>query len=147
MPILDKADINKVRAYQEFVQNSPYTHAMQAPAWAKVKNNWINEYVYLEEDGKITAAMSVLGIKAVGDKTFLYAPRGPVSDFYDVETTKRLIEEAKPLFKKHNAFLLRLDPCVRDDKELDKDTRMQVLPSEVMRRIYIHFPIRAMRSC
>ena len=52
MPILDKADINQVRAYQEFVQNSPYTHAMQAPAWAKVKNNWINEYVYLEEDGK-----------------------------------------------------------------------------------------------
>ena len=123
MPVLDKADKNKCEEYEEFVRNSPFTHAMQAPAWAKVKNNWISEYVYLEEDGKITAAMSVLGIKAVDDKTFLYAPRGPVSDFYDVETTKKLIEEARPLFEKHNAFLLRLDPCVKDDKELVKKYR------------------------
>lgn len=123
MPVLDKADKNKCEEYEKFVRNSPFTHAMQAPAWAKVKNNWISEYVYLEEDGKITAAMSVLGIKAVDDKTFLYAPRGPVSDFYDVETTKKLIEEARPLFEKHNAFLLRLDPCVKDDKELVKKYR------------------------
>ena len=84
MPILDKEDSSKVKEYEGFVRNSPFTHAMQSPAWAKVKNNWISEYVYLEEDGKITAAMSVLGIKAVDDKTFLYAPRGPVSDFYDI---------------------------------------------------------------
>ena len=118
MPVLKRDDSSKVREYEEFVSSSKYTHAMQAPAWAKVKNNWINEYVYLEDNGKITAAMSVLGIKAVNDKTFLYAPRGPVCDFYDIDTVKKLIEEAKPLFEKHNAFLLRMDPCVRRDEDL-----------------------------
>ena len=125
MPILDKENASKVKEYEEFVKNSPFTHAMQAPAWAKVKNNWINEYVYLEDGGKITAAMSVLGIKAVDDKMFLYAPRGPVCDFYDIDTVKALIEEAEPLFEKYNAFLLRMDPCVRRDEELAEKYRKE----------------------
>lgn len=118
MPILDKNDSAKVKEYEDFVKNSPYTNAMQDMAWAKVKNNWSSEYVYLEENGKITAAVSILGIKAVDDKTLFYAPRGPVCDFYDVETTKKLINEAKPLFEKYNAFLLRMDPCVQTDEAL-----------------------------
>ena len=105
MPILDKNDAAKVLEYEEFVKNSPFGNAMQDMRWAQVKNNWISEYVYLEKDGKITAAMSILGIKAVDDKMFLYAPHGPVSDFYEIETTKKLIEEAKPLVEKKHAFL------------------------------------------
>ena len=118
MPILNKNDKDAVAGYNEFVRSSPHTHTMQDMSWAEVKNNWSSDYIYLEENGKITAAMSVLGIKAVDDKTFLYAPRGPVCDFYDTDTVKALIEEAKPLFEKHNAFLLRLDPCVKRDEEL-----------------------------
>lgn len=125
MPILDKSDKNAVERYNTFVRTSPYTHTMQDMNWAKVKNNWESEYIYLEKDGEITAAMSVLGIKAVGDKTFLYAPRGPVSDFYDIETTKALIEETRPLFEKHNAFLLRMDPCVKRDEELAERYRKE----------------------
>ena len=125
MPILDKNDSAKVQEYEDFIKNSPYSNAMQDMSWAKVKNNWINEYVYLEENGKIRAAMSVLGIKAIDDKMFLYAPRGPVCDFYDIETTKKLIDEAKPLFEKYNAFLLRMDPCVQNDQDLVKKYRDQ----------------------
>lgn len=120
MPILDKNDAAKVQEYDEFVKHSPYGHVMQYMNWSKVKSNWINEFVYLEKDGKICAGMSVLGIKASDDKMFLYAPRGPVCDFYDIETTKRLIDEARPLFKKYDAFLLRLDPCVENDQALVK---------------------------
>lgn len=123
MPILDKNDSAKVQEYEDFVKNSPFGYATQDMQWAKVKSNWISEYVYLKENGKITAAMSVLGIKAVDNKVFLYAPRGPVSDFYNIETTKKLIDEAKPLFAKYNAFLLRMDPCVKDDQDLVKKYR------------------------
>lgn len=125
MPILDKNDSSKVQEYEEFIKHSPYGNAMQDMRWADVKSNWISEYVYLEENGKITAAMSVLGIKPVDDKMFLYAPHGPVSDFYDIETTKKLIEEAKPLIEKYNAFLLRMDPCVKNDQDLVKKYREQ----------------------
>ena len=125
MPILNKNDQAAVERYNAFVRNSSFTHTMQDMNWAKVKNNWDSEYIYLEENGEITAAMSILGIKAVGEKTFLYAPRGPVSDFYDIELTKKLIEEARPLFEKHNAFLLRMDPCVKRDEELAERYRKE----------------------
>ena len=45
MPVLDKADKAKCDEYEAFVRNSPYTHTMQDMNWAKVKNNWENEYV------------------------------------------------------------------------------------------------------
>lgn len=115
MPILNKDDLVKVKEYDDFIKSSPYTHTMQDMAWAKVKNNWISEYVYLEENGRIIAAMSILGIRAVDDKYFLYAPRGAVCDMYDTDLVLRLIEEAKPIFKKYDTFLLRLDPSIRED--------------------------------
>ena len=68
MPVLDQNDKDAVVRFNEFVRSSPFTHAMQDMNWADVKNNWTSDYVYIEEDGRITAAMSVLGIKAVGEK-------------------------------------------------------------------------------
>ena len=124
MPILDQTNPKEVAAYQAFIESSPYARATQDMAWARVKANWVPEYVYLTENGgtceeePITAALSMLGIRAVQNKTLLYACRGPVADFYDVETCCRLIEESMPLFEKHEAFVLRIDPEVPWDGEL-----------------------------
>ena len=49
MPILDKENASKVKEYEEFVKNSPFTHAMQAPAWAKVKNNWMTKTYIIQK--------------------------------------------------------------------------------------------------
>ena len=56
MPVLDKNDKDAVARYNEFVRNSPFTHAMQDMNWADVKNNWTSNYIYIEEDGSITVA-------------------------------------------------------------------------------------------
>lgn len=120
MPILDKKNVQEVARYTAFVQNSPYGNALQDLGWTKVKRNWKNEQVYLEENGEIVAAMSILFQTVIGKNTMAYASRGPVCDPYDIELVKRLIEEAKPALKAHHAIFLRLDPEVNYDEKLDQ---------------------------
>ena len=120
MPILNHDDPKKVAEYQNFVRTSPYANAMQDMAWGRVKEGWIPEEVYLEENGKIIAAMSLIVRRAMGGFSLLYAPRAPICDFYDTDLVQRLIEEAKPLVKKYHAFALRFDPELPRIPELEK---------------------------
>lgn len=120
MPILDKKNAQDTARYTDFVRTSPYGNALQDLAWTKVKRNWDSEQVYLEQDGKIIAAMSILFQKVVGKNTLAYASRGPVCDPYDLELVNRLIEEAKPVLKAHHAIFLRMDPEVNYDEKLDQ---------------------------
>ena len=118
MPVLDKSNAADVARYENFIKSSPYGRATQDMNWSQVKNNWESDYVYLEENGEIIAALSILSVEAVDDASFSYASRGPVSDFTDIELTKRLIEEAKPVIEAKNSFLLRIDPAFKYDEEI-----------------------------
>ena len=119
MPIVNNS--TDLERYNNFVRNSEYARPMQDTNWSKVKSNWTNDYVYIEENKQIIAAMSVIGVKNTNGKHFLYAPRGPVCDFKDKKLVAQLIEEAKPLVEKYDAFLLRLDPEVIFDEKLVYD--------------------------
>ncbi len=110
MPILQQNDAAAVARYTEFVTRSPWGNLMQDRGWAHVKKGWVGEQVYLEQNGEITAAMSIIFAPAVAGRTLAYAPRGPVCDPYDTETIAALMREAAPALKKHRAFLLRFDP-------------------------------------
>ena len=110
MPILQQNDAAAVARYTEFVTHSPWGNLMQDRGWAHVKKGWVGEQVYLEQNGEITAAMSIIFAPAVAGRTLAYAPRGPVCDPYDTETIAALMREAAPALKKHRAFLLRFDP-------------------------------------
>lgn len=117
--LLNKTDPAQVERYNHFVRTSPYAFFTQDMSWAKVKSNWIPEYIYLEdESGNIRASLSVLMVEAVPGKMLMYASRGPLCDFYDMDTVEELISEAGELAKKYNAFLLRMDPLVREDDDL-----------------------------
>ncbi|WP_040196393.1 lipid II:glycine glycyltransferase FemX [Candidatus Soleaferrea massiliensis] len=117
MPVLDRTDNQMVEKYNAYMKNSPYANVTQDIAWSRVKSDWDNEQVYLEENGEIIAGMSLIIKKVIGGYAMMYAPRGPVCDVYDTELVQRLVDEADPLAKKYNAFVLRLDPeIVIDDK-------------------------------
>lgn len=121
MPIVNN-DQDLIR-YNDFVRNSEYARPMQDTNWSKIKSNWTHGFVYLEENKKIIAAMSVIGIKNTNGKHFLYAPRGPVCDFKDTKLVEALIKEAEPLREKYDAFLLRMDPELNFDEKLVYDYR------------------------
>ncbi|WP_296112087.1 peptidoglycan bridge formation glycyltransferase FemA/FemB family protein [uncultured Anaerococcus sp.] len=121
MPIVDtKEDLKR---YNEFVRNSEYGRPMQDTHWSDIKSNWTSDYVYIEENKQIIAAMSVIGIKNTNGKHFLYAPRGPVCDFRDTKLVEALIKESEPLKEKYDAFLLRMDPEINFDEKLVYDYR------------------------
>mgnify|MGYP001003857083 FL=1 len=121
MPIVNN-EID-LKRYNDFVRSSEYARPMQDTNWSKIKNNWTHDYVYLEENKQIIAAMSVIGIKNTNGKHFLYAPRGPVCDFKDTKLVEALIKEAEPLKDKYDAFLLRMDPELNFDEKLVYDYR------------------------
>lgn len=118
MPIVDHNDPACVARYEEFLTSSPYGNLMQDIRWAYVKKGWVGEQVYLESEGKIIAALSIIFAPAVKGHALAYAPRGPVCDIRDTATVRRLIEEAEPVLQKHYAFVLRFDPEVLYDEEL-----------------------------
>lgn len=120
MPVLDKANERDVKRYEEFIRNSPYRALTQDPNWADVKDDWGNEQVYVERDGEIVAAMSLLIRKVPGGFSLLYAPRGPVCDFHDEALVAELLREAEAVAKKHKAFALKMDPEILYSEELNK---------------------------
>lgn len=123
MPILDKTNPAQVAAYNRYMQQSPYANATQDIAWSKVKSDWINEQVYLEKDGEIVAAMSLLIKKVFGKASMIYATRGPICDFTNVELVQELMKEVDLAAKKHNAFLMRMDPELTRNPELEEAYR------------------------
>ena len=125
MPILEQSDPAAVRRYTDFVAGSRWGNLMQDRGWAYVKKGWIGEQVYLEREGRITAALSIIFAPAVAGRTLAYAPRGPVCDPYDTQTIAALLREAVPVLKKHRAFLLRFDPeTPYDDTLIDAYRKM-----------------------
>lgn len=121
MPVLNMANKEQVQKYNNFVRNCKGASLMQDLAWGKVKKDWKQEAVYIEENSKIVAAMTILLEKVPGINSYLmYSPRGPVGDIKQIED---LIKEAEPLVKKYNAFLLKFDPEIKNNESLIKDLR------------------------
>lgn len=115
MPILDVTNAALVEKYNAFVRNSAYATATQDVNWKNIKRGWDSAQVYLEENGEIIAAMSLV-IKRVAGFSMLYAPRGPVCNPEDLKLVNRLIGEANAFAKKNRAFVLKFDPeIVYDD--------------------------------
>ena len=105
--------------YEQFLKENKKGHFLQSLAWTKVKDMWKNEILIVEdENGKIKGSMSLLIRKVpIFPLTIMYSPRGPVCDIYDKETIKELVEGAKELAKKHNSYVLKIDPDVPADDE------------------------------
>ena len=120
MPILDCSNKKEVKKYNDFLNSHKNVSIMQSLEWGKVKKGWKVEAVYLEENKKIVAAMTVLLKKVPGlNSHLMYAAKGPVCDCYDIETVKKLIEEAKPIVEKYKVFALRMDPELKRDSKLE----------------------------
>jgi len=114
---------NRYEEYEKFLQTHKKGHFAQSLLWAKLKDNWKNEILILEnEDGSIRASMSIL-IRSVPlfHKTMMYAPRGPVCDMHDKEAIAKLLDGARELAKKYNSYVLKIDPDIKsDDAEFAK---------------------------
>ena len=110
--------------YEAFVQAHPNGGITQSTLWHGVKNNWGHEVVVSRaESGEIVGGVSVLVRKVpLLGVTMLYAPRGPVCDWYDEAVLRDLMTGIDALAKRHRAYLFKMDPDV-----LAADTRFAEL--------------------
>src|SRR6185312_4453834 len=118
MPVLNKSNEEDVKQYDAFVRNSPYKSVTQDRVWAEVKSDWNNEHVYLEENGEIIAAMSILIKRLPLGYSVFYAPRGPVCDVSDLSLVQALLKEVDAVAKKNKAIMLKFDPEAHFSDEL-----------------------------
>lgn len=107
--------------YERFVAAHENGSFMQSLAWRNVKTNWEYEAVISrDEQRNIRGACLVLIKKMPFPKcSFLYAPRGPVCSYLDIEAIADIAEGIDALAKKHRAFAVLCDPPVTDSIQTD----------------------------
>ena len=88
---------------------------MQSEKWAKVKNNWKSEYIKIENGEETASALLLIKKIPFLNVSFVYCPRGPVCDFHNFKLTKELFEKIDTAAKKHNAFILKIDPFIDEN--------------------------------
>ncbi len=120
MEIIDKSNEALMNEYEEFAKTHKNGVFMQSLKWRKVKDNWgWDAVISRDSEGKIKGTCFVLIKKIpVFGCTFLYAPRGPVCDYYDKETLSDLMEGIKALAKKYKSYEFMWDPCI-EEKDTD----------------------------
>lgn len=93
MPLVNLANASEVQAYQNYIYQSPFGQITQDPQWRQIKTNWEPYYIYLQTDGKITAAASILVCENRYGKRFAYCSKGSVIDMTNLNLFEQLVPE------------------------------------------------------
>ncbi len=100
------------KEFDEFASSHHNGNFLQAPFWADIKDNWQHKFIVSkDENGKVRGTMLLLIQKVPKlPYTFLYAPRGPVSDSDDFDALKDLIDAVKVVAKEKKGYIFKCDP-------------------------------------
>lgn len=111
-----------MKSEEEFIENSKNGDFQQSLEWSKVKELWNREVItFKDKDKNIVALMSILVRKIPLFGYFMYVPRGPIGEIKNIETMKYFKEEIDKLQKKYNAFVIIIEPNIKNDDETFKN--------------------------
>lgn len=113
--------------FDSFVGRHPYGDYLQGWAWGDLKSaaGWEAHRLVMErlsggphpetpENGWIAVATVLAHPLPFGLGEILYAPRGPVLDFGDVEVLRSFLTGVRSLFQGRGSVFLKMDPDVPD---------------------------------
>ena len=103
-----------VATFKDYAKKSPYRTFMQTEEIGKLRelNGWTSYYLGLYDNDKIVGATLLVGKKRHFNKYEFYAPRGPLVDYKNEKALKEFLQLLKSFVKKHQGFVLRIDPYV-----------------------------------
>ncbi len=110
--------LDDAQGLDDFVRKHPRGHYMQTTYYGRSRPDYHwNAIVIRDSDGKITASIALHSrpSRFLG-KCIFYAPRGPV--FTTINQFRQIIMAAKEYCRKHNGYLLRIDPPIPKEDEL-----------------------------
>ena len=102
------------KEYEKYWENHPLKTFMSAPKIAKLreKTNWKAYFVGVKDNKKLIGAAMLLSHKRKFNVNEFYSPRGFLLDFNNKELLEFFTTEVKEFVKKHNGYVLRIDPYV-----------------------------------
>ena len=113
--------------YTKFLETHERCNFQQSIEWANVKNNWKREIILAEDSsGKIVGSLMVLIRKIPIFGNIMYSSRGPVCDIHNMEVLRQITEGAKALAKKYNAIVLIIEPDIKSEDEVFKNTMIDL---------------------
>ncbi|MCR8968416.1 peptidoglycan bridge formation glycyltransferase FemA/FemB family protein [Facklamia sp. 7083-14-GEN3] len=105
-------------AHDQFVKTHPHGDMCQLTSWGRVKQafGWQWSRVSVGEKNQIRGVASLLYKKVpLINKTICYISRGFVVDWFDEASVQALLKAVKDDAKKHDAFLIKIDPDLPED--------------------------------
>lgn len=98
---------------------------MQCLEWGEVKKPLWQPIPVIIRDGETIRAVALILKRRLPRvrHCIFYIPRGPILDWTDAETAKRLVEAIRTEAKKHRAILVKVDPAVPNGDEIDSTLR------------------------
>lgn len=114
--------------YRDFLKNNSNTSFMQTVELSNLKKDLGSKihFVGIKDKDKIIAGSMILEDSTIFNKKIFYAPRGLLVDYHDKELLSFFTNELKKYIKKHNGFILTIDPNViyrvrTSDGEIDSN--------------------------
>lgn len=103
-----------VKTFENYAKKSPYRTFMQTEEIGKLRelNGWTAYYLGLYNNDKLVGATLLVGKKRHFNKYEFYAPRGPLVDYNDEKTLTEFLKLLTIFVKKHQGYVLRIDPYV-----------------------------------
>ena len=103
-----------VKTFENYAKKSTYRTFMQTKEIGKLRelNGWTSYYLGLYDNKKLVGATLLVGKKRHFNKYEFYAPRGPLVDYNDEKTLKEFLTKLTDFVKKHQGYVLRIDPYV-----------------------------------
>lgn len=106
-----------MKEYEDFCSQSENGSFTQSKCWAEVKDNWLPEYIIAKDNKGSTVGTMLVLVKKIPfcNTAMLYAPRGPVCDFHDINALRLIFEQVLAVARKHRAYTLKIDPLIDEN--------------------------------
>ena len=103
-----------VKTFKSYAKKSPYRTFMQTEEIGKLRelNGWTSYYLGLYDNKNLVGATLLVGKKRHFNKYEFYTPRGPWVDYNDEKTLTEFLKLLTTFVKKHQGYVLRIDPYV-----------------------------------
>ena len=108
------------RDWDQFVARHSAAHVLQTSPWGTLKSqfDWEPERVGLTDGGELVAGAQILYRRLpLGLGRLAYVPKGPLTDWDDVEQARSTIETIGHAARAHDAIALTLEPPLRDEPD------------------------------
>jgi len=120
---VDEKDEILMKEINYFINTNTYSDYMQTIEWKKIRNETNKYALYKKENNKIVWFSILLEKKDNNNQSYLYAPRGPILDYTNLENLHKYLIDIKKFLKKKNIKKIVINPKIDkiETKKIEDD--------------------------